>query len=147
MKNKTILITSIVVIELIGIITTLFIDAQGFYQSILLPQFAPPGWVFGIAWTILYLLLGITFSILYQERMNYQLKIFITQMILNFSWSFIFFNLECFVLSYMMIVIMIILTAYIVILTQKALISKLLLPYIMWLLFASYLNLGIIILN
>lgn len=147
MKNKTILITSIIVIELIGIITTLFIDAQGFYQSILLPQFAPPGWVFGIAWTILYLLLGITFSILYQERMNYQLKIFITQMILNFSWSFIFFNLEFFVLSYMMIVIMIILTAYIVILTRKALISKLLLPYIMWLLFASYLNLGIIILN
>ncbi len=147
MKNKTILIMSIIVIELIGIMTTLFIDAQSFYQSILLPQFAPPGWVFGIAWTILYLLLGITFSILYQERMNNQLKIFIVQMILNFSWSFIFFNLEFFILSYMMIVIMIILTTYIVIQNRKGLISKLLIPYIIWLVFASYLNLGIIILN
>ena len=123
------------------------------YTKINQPALAPPGWLFPIVWTILYLLMGIAFYLVVTTKTRESKKpaaiSFGVQLFFNFFWSIIFFNLEAYLFAFIWLVLLLI---AIVINTvsfyriNKAS-GKLLLPYLVWVCFAGYLNLAIYILN
>lgn len=122
------------------------------YTTLNKPPLSPPGIVFPIVWSILYLFMGIGAYFLSNERtekISCLLKIYWIQLIFNALWPLIFWRLKAFNLAAVIIVVIL---ALVIILTLGAskinkLSSLLFVPYIIWLLFALYLNIGISILN
>ena len=105
-----------------------------------------PSWVFPIVWTILYILMGISSYIIYEETKEIS-KIYIGQLIVNLLWSFIFFKFKLFKLAFIWILLLILL----VIIMIRDFISKnktaglLQIPYLIWLVIAAILNLTFIV--
>lgn len=147
MKENLKLIGFTLLIPIIGAISALFFEAPDFYKELVKPPLAPPGWIFGIAWTILYALLGATLYYIVKNKDQKSLLFYISQLAINFIWSFVFFNFQMFILAYVMILIILGLTIALFYINRKSKFICLLIPYILWLMFASYLNLGIIVLN
>jgi len=122
------------------------------YETLNKPPLSPPGIVFPIVWSILYLLMGISAYFLSNEKSpstSVFLKIYWVQLILNALWPLVFWRFGAYELAAVIIVAILVL---VVILTLGSLkINKLsailFVPYIIWLLFALYLNIGIAILN
>ena len=115
------------------------------YQSLTKSELNPPGYVFGIVWPILYLLMGIT-----AWRTFYTIKnLFYIQLFFNAIWSWLFFSFHLPVISLVDIWILIFINIKILfmVLKQDKLAAFLYIPYIVWLLFASYLNLFIVLNN
>ena len=115
------------------------------YQSLTKSELNPPGYVFGIVWPILYLLMGIT-----AWRTFYTIKnLFYIQLFFNAIWSWLFFSFHLPVISLVDIWILIFINIKILfmVLKQDKLAAFLYTPYIVWLLFASYLNLFIVMNN
>ena len=155
MKKFIQLIIFLAIPFLVTSIATLNTSAGDSYSSFNNPAFAPPAIVFPIVWTILYLLMGISSYLIYSTTTTNNAKkfkaltVYGVQLILNAIWPFIFFNLQMFLLAYILILIMIALVIYMIYLFYD--ISKvsayLQLPYLIWLGFASILNLAIFMLN
>ena len=122
------------------------------YRKIKKSKLTPPNYIFGIVWPILYFTLIIFFILLIKDKkckgICSPLIPFILQMILNFAWSPAFFRLQKPKLSFAIVIGMIVLTWYTFYLTLRINknISLLLLPYLIWISFASYLN-GYIVIN
>jgi translocator protein len=117
------------------------------YTTLIRPSFAPPNWVFGPAWTILYILMGIALYLVWVSPPKEHWKqkayiIFGVQLTLNFLWSFIFFNLHWMGIALIEIILLWISIFLTILVFSK--ISKLaawlLVPYISWVSFASLLN-------
>ena len=122
------------------------------YTTINKPPLSPPGIVFPIVWSVLYLFMGLAAYFLSNERnadISDLLKLYWIQLILNALWPLVFWRLAFYVLAIAIIVA--ILTLVIIITVKSLKINKLsaylLIPYIIWLLFALYLNIGIAVLN
>ena len=122
------------------------------FNSLIKPILSPPGFIFPIVWTILYVLMGIGSYLVYNENdylSSYSLKIYAINLFVNFLWSPIFFglNLRLFALIWIIlldfIVIYMIYSFYKV--NKKA--AYLQIPYLVWCLFATYLNLAFYLLN
>ncbi len=142
MKNKY----YIIFIPLIlGIITSFFINND--LNSLVLPPYMPPSYVFGIVWSILYLLMGISLYIVKED--NKAMLIFTIQLFFNLSWSFLFFNFKLYGFSIIWLIILIVLVSIMLItffqINKKASIINY--PYFIWLLIALYLNSSIYVLN
>lgn len=126
---------------------------QVYMHTVNKPPFTPPGWVFPIAWGILYALMGIGASRIAARGetrgRSRALNIFIAQLIVNFFWSLFFFNLQAYRFSFWWLVLLWILAAAMIFSFEKvdALSAWLQLPYLIWLTFAGYLNLGVSLLN
>ena len=132
---------------IVGIITSNSMD----YNDLIKPTLSPPGIVFPIAWTIIYLLIGISYTLLKEkgELPKETQQLYYTQLIFNYLWTFIFFVFRLRLLSVLWIIILDIL---VIIMTyqfyrQNKLSGILLVPYVLWLLFATYLNISIYFLN
>ena len=115
------------------------------------PPLSPPGVVFPIIWTILFIIMGIS---IYRANNNKDNSfnpniIYFTQLIVNALWTPIFFGLNAYLFAFIWIILLIILVIYMVYKFYYIdhLSAYLNIPYIIWLLFASYLNLFIYILN
>jgi tryptophan-rich sensory protein len=156
MKDIIKLLCSIIGCELVGILGTPFSIAAipTWYTSLNKPFFSPPTWIFGPVWTILYFLMGVSFYLILQKGWKKKAvknagMFFIAQLALNFLWSPIFFGLKSPLLGLITIVAMWIL----IITTMKKFypLSKLafylLIPYLLWVSFATVLNAAILILN
>ena len=124
-----------------------------YQQTISQPPLSPPGWVFPVVWTILYALMGISAARIYlappsKERSS-GLNLFITQLVVNFFWSPIFFNLQAFAFAFFWLLILWGLVLWMIFTFRKVdpPAAKLQIPYILWLTFAAYLNLGVWYLN
>ena len=157
MKKRPILtlLLSIAIAEGVGLLSGLLAgDSGAVYKTLNQPPLAPPGWVFPVAWAILYALMGLAAGLIYlnngSERAKEQaLTYYILQLAVNFSWSIIFFQFQAFGLA----VAVILLLDLLVIMTMRRFfaISKaagwLLVPYLAWLLFATYLAIGVSVLN
>lgn len=122
------------------------------YYALRKPSFQPPGWVFGPVWTILYTLMGVSFFIILRssgENKIRALVIFGIQLILNFLWTYLFFNVNN--LRYSLIDILILDFFVIWNIIEFYKINKtarmLLVPYILWLSVATTLNISLITLN
>ena len=132
--------------SLVGFVIKDFMD----YSSLNQPPFAPPGIVFPIAWTVLYLLMGISYYLYRKTDKNSTLIIlYYIQLFLNLTWTFIFFVFKMRFLAIVWILVIILLVFYLI--KQFWNIKKesayLLIPYLLWLLFAMYLTIGIFLLN
>ena len=124
-----------------------------YQQTIVQPPLSPPGWVFPVVWTILYALMGISAARIYQtvpsKSRSKGLNLFIAQLVVNFFWSPVFFNLQAFGLAFFWLLLLWILVFRMIrnFRTADSLAAKLQIPYLIWLTFAAYLNLGVWFLN
>jgi benzodiazapine receptor len=139
----------------IGLVGGLFTapQIQTWYVSLNKPTFNPPNWIFAPVWSTLYILMGISlFLIIRKPASVYRtqsLQFFSTQFILNFCWSFIFFNQHQIGLALLDIILMwvFILLTIIWFSRQNAIAGWLLVPYLFWVSFATILNAAILRLN
>lgn len=115
------------------------------------PKLAPPGWLFPVAWTILYILMGIaSYLVVTSKKPNGAALItYGLQLIFNFFWSIIFFNLGLYLFAFIWLVILWLLifktTVKFFQISEPA--GYLMIPYLLWVTFAGYLNLSIYLLN
>ena len=127
-------------------------DNIDIYDTLNKPPLAPPGIVFSIVWTILYLLMGISSYIISKSNSEYKkaaINIYLLSLIFNFIWSPIFFNHRSFLLSLFIIVLLILLVLGTIRIYDKInkVAAALMIPYLIWLFVAFYLNAGIIVFN
>lgn len=126
---------------------------EGWYKTLHKPSFNPPNYVFGPVWTLLYLLMGISFFLVWRERSSGKkataVRFFLVQLLLNFVWSIIFFNLHF--IGWALLDILLLWLTILMMIRQFYRINKLSamlqLPYICWVSFATALNAAIYYLN
>lgn len=119
------------------------------YDSAVRPPLAPPGWLFPIAWTVLYILMGLSsyfvlVSDAYEDRKRKALRLYSVQLAMNFFWSTLFFTYERYLLSLIWLLVMwvLILITIIRFIRIRRLAGFLLCPLFLWTTFAAYLNLA-----
>ncbi len=120
------------------------------YKDIVQPSFAPPGWLFPVVWSILYILMGVSNYLVKQEQnTNYSLNIYKYQLVVNLLWSFFFFTFKWFLFSFLWIILLIILVAKMIkeFLSINKTSGYLQIPYLLWIIFAGILNFAIYLLN
>ena len=132
---------------IIGAITSNSIE----YNTLIKPVLAPPSIVFPIVWTILYVLMGVSYGILKSKFLvNSETNfIYYLQLFVNSMWSIIFFTFEwrLFAFIWLLILILLIIGMIIEFYKKDKVAGLLQIPYLLWALFASYLNLSIYLLN
>jgi tryptophan-rich sensory protein len=117
------------------------------------PDFMPPDWVFGAAWTTLYVLLGVVLAMLLHARGAHwrgrAIGLFVLQLLANFAWAPLFFGFHKVQAAFGLLVAMIVFTVALVVLlwTIRRVAALLMLPYLAWLCFAAALNVSILMLN
>ena len=129
----------------LGGLSTIYTD-WSWYESLNKPSFNPPNYLFGIVWPILYLLMSIVSFI--NAKTIY--KLYFLQLVINGLWSWIFFAFQSIGFAFLDIVVLIFLNILIMKQlreTQAWLSLMLYTPYILWITFASILNLSILVLN
>ena len=150
------LIIAVGVSELAGIIGSVFTAPAiaGWYTTLARPELAPPNWVFGPVWTTLFALMGVTAFLVWKKGLDRKdvkiaLGIFLGQLVLNTLWSIIFFGLHNPGAAFVEIIFLwlAILATIIAFAKISKLAAWLLVPYILWVSFAVYLNYAIWILN
>lgn len=140
-------------VAFIGSVFTLS-SISTWYAVLNKPFFSPPNWIFGPVWTILYFMMGVSLHIVWSKNLKGKkkdeaIKIFIFQLIINLLWSLVFFGFHQPLLAFITIIVL----WFSIFKTIKSFyeISKvsayLLIPYILWVSFASILNLAIVALN
>lgn len=152
-KNIKSLILSIALPLLAGGLSSL-ISGGGYadYQAYIKPPLSPPGIVFPIVWSTLYTLMGISFYLINQKgekEKQRAVRLYYFQLFLNFIWPIIFFSLSAYTAAAFVLVLLIITVIRMIIAFSKldkraALLN---IPYLLWLLFALYLNIAIAVLN
>jgi len=156
MKDFSKLILSVACCESVGFLSIPFTISSipTWYVTLNKPFFAPPSWVFGPVWTILYFLMGVAFYLIWKKgldkkRVKNACLFFLGQLMLNFIWTPIFFGLRSPLLALIVILLMLVL----IVITMKKFypITKLafyfLVPYVVWVSFAALINGAIVLLN
>ena len=146
------LFISILIPVVLGSFVGFLTGPSSTYSDLVLPSFAPPGIVFPIVWTILYTLMGISSYLIYKSdsyNKEEALIVYGIQLVINLLWSFWFFTFKFYLFSFIWILLLIF---FVVLMIKKFLsISKisgyLQIPYLLWLIFASILNLFVVFLN
>ena len=133
----------------------LTMENMNIYSKINTPPLSPPALLFPIVWTVLYILMGVSSAMVYNRReaepINARrgLGYYAMSLIANFAWSIIFFNVRAFGIAFLWLVLLLYLIIRTILCYFK--VSKVAafiqIPYAVWVAFAGYLNLGIIILN
>lgn len=152
LKWKPLLISILIPLAVGGLSAVVSMDAMSDFALINKPPLSPPAWVFPVAWTILYVLMGIASYIIWQSKDKGRylaLKFYSAQLFFNFFWSYIFFNLQNYLFAFIWIIILWLLIIVTTVLFYR--INKtagyLLIPYLVWVTFAAYLNLAIYLIN
>lgn len=141
-------VISILIAEAAGILGSVFTasSVKGWYLTLTKPAWNPPSWVFGPVWITLYALMGIAAGLVWNQRdvPGAKLALFIygMQLVLNALWSVLFFGLKNPGLAFVEIIVLLISIVVTTVLFFKInpLAGALMLPYIAWVAFASYLN-------
>ena len=138
----------------VGGFATLLSGGMNTYKVVNQPPLSPPGWVFPIVWTILYLLMGyasyrIAVSKAPREDRKKALTFYAIQLFFNFLWPIVFFRFEAYWLAFFVLLalwVFIYLTMHLFSEIDETA-ESLLIPYLLWVTFAGYLNLGVALLN
>jgi tryptophan-rich sensory protein len=155
-KNFISVLVCIIICELAGMIGSIFTTPaiNGWYAGLVRPFLNPPNWIFAPVWTLLFALMGVALFLVWKKgikskEVKMAVKVFGLQLILNVLWSIIFFGLHNPAWAFGEIVILWLAILWTIVTFYK--ISKpasyLLIPYILWVSFASYLNLSLWLLN
>jgi len=135
----------------VGLIIGAITSSSMEYNTLIQPVFAPPSILFPIVWTILYVLMGVSYGILESKSLvNAEINfIYYLQLFFNALWSIIFFTLEwrLFAFIWILILILLIIAMIIQFYNKDKAAGLLQIPYLLWAVFASYLNLSIYLLN
>lgn len=131
----------------IGGIPSIVVATNNTYNTLNKPPLSPPGVLFPIVWTILFILMGISVYLVKEDKEA--VRYYFIQLIVNALWTPIFFGLKAYLLSFIWLIILIVLV--VIMLDKFKEINKtsvyLNIPYLIWLVFALYLNAGIFLLN
>ena len=154
-KNITELLIFIIGTELVGSLSELLAGSRNikeFYAGLIKPPFAPPGWLFPVAWGILYALMASAAWLVWKcrhDRRDTALGLYFVQLAVNCLWTPVFFRLRSLGGA---VAVILILTAIVTVMTvifrridQRT--TPLLAPYLLWLVYASYLTIGFSLLN
>jgi tryptophan-rich sensory protein len=127
--------------------------SNAWFRSLDLPSFMPPGWAFPVAWTILYVLLGLSLAMLIHARgaqgRGRLIGLFLVQMAINYAWSPVFFGMRDPATGLYLVGAMIVLTVALIVLAMRVrpLAAWLMVPYLGWLCFAAALNYRVVVDN
>ena len=154
-KNWKVYALWIGVAEAVGALSALLSrDGMARYgETIIQPALAPPMWVFPVVWSILFALMGIGAAMIWlspeSDLRRKGLNIFVAQLIVNFFWSLIFFNLQAFGFAFIWLLLLWVLVAWMIwtFYQVEPLAAWLQVPYLLWLTFAGYLNFAVWTLN
>lgn len=147
------LISYIVITLLVGSFFTLFImDSFNIYNTMDKPFLSPNKIVFPIVWSVLYILMGISLYIVSESKYLNKDKsylLYILQLLVNSVWPLFFFKFRLFFVSFLIVLLLIYLVIKLILEFYKInkLAAYLQIPYLLWLIFASYLSLGVFLLN
>lgn len=133
-----------------GLSALLTRNSMDIFDAIQKPPLTPPAIVFPIVWTILYILMGLGAARVYLEDPKSQaIELFGINLAVNFFWSIIFFSMRAFTFAFLWLLLLIAVVALMVIKFRRVdkLAAYLQIPYCVWLLFAGYLNLFIVLTN
>lgn len=155
MKRFKPYIVAILITELVGAASSWLTrgGVESYLENVTKPPLTPPSFIFPIVWTILFALMGISVARIWlrpqSEQRKQSLSIFIAQLAVNFIWTLVFFNLHAFTASFLIILVLIALIILMIKSFNKLdkFAGWLQIPYLIWVLFATYLNLAIMILN
>ncbi len=154
------LIFSIVICQLAGILGSLFSagSVSTWYAALAKPALTPPGWIFGPVWITLYTLMGVALYLIWRQKITtnsarkskvFSLRVFAVQLILNAIWTPIFFGAHR--IDIALVVIIALLTSIVwtmmLFFKQSRAATYLLIPYLLWVSFATYLNYAFWMLN
>ncbi|MDD6478441.1 MAG: tryptophan-rich sensory protein [Oscillospiraceae bacterium] len=136
---------------IVGALSALFtMGAMKDFALINKPPLSPPAWLFPVVWTILYVLMGIASYLVSKEKNSDLALLFYTvQLFFNFLWSIIFFNFQNYLFAFVWLValwILILVTTVLFWRLNKTA-GLLMIPYLLWVTFAGYLNFAIYLLN
>lgn len=153
-NEKKTLILSLIIPLSVGLLSFLLTKngINNYSNNLIKPSFAPPSFLFSIVWTILYILMGISSYKIYESMSCYKgtcLLLYGLNLILNFLWPIIFFNLEARLFAFIFIIFLDIVVLLMILcfygIDKKS--AYLQIPYFVWLLFASILNFSVYFLN
>ena len=155
MKKIFKLAISIFIPLIVGFLGSFFTSSSvnSWFLTLNKPSFNPPNWVFAPAWTILYILIGLSFYLVWEKNFGKEkqkvIAVYALQLFLNFLWSLSFFGLRNPLLGLINIIVLwlVIIANLIVFFKVSKKASYLLIPYLLWVSFASVLNISIFILN
>lgn len=153
-KLKPLLINLFIPLATGGLSALVTMNSMESFEKLNQPPLSPPGWLFPVVWTILFTLMGISAYLVFtsdapKKQKNTALIVYGAQLFFNFLWSIIFFNREDYLFAFIWLISLWALIIANTILFYR--ISKpagiLLIPYLLWVTFAGYLNLAIYLLN
>lgn len=156
MKNWIKLVISLALPQVAGLTGALFTQTGegSWYRAIEKPEWNPPGWIFGPVWTTLYILMGIAFYLIWKSNAPLHRKrpamiLWLTQLVFNFFWTIIFFNLHQIGWAFAEIIVLwlLILATIFAFARINKVAAWLLVPYISWVSFATLLTGTIWMLN
>ena len=155
MKNLPKLAISIIIPLAVGSISSFFTmdSIPTWYSMLAKPALNPPNWIFFPVWTLFYVMMGVSLYFVWRKGFNNKTKtaiyVFFAQLLLNFLWTFLFFGLKSTLLAFAEIIVLWVMILVTILRFYR--ISKeaayLLIPYIAWVSFASYLNLATFLVN
>ena len=156
MKGKKLLLFQCILVPLLVGVVALLVTSGGMeaFESLEKPPLSPPGWVFPIVWTILYTLMGISSYLVLtagadKQQTERARMLYWYQLAVNFLWPTFFFNFQWYLFSFVWLVILWVLVLLMILafwrIDRRAAVLNI--PYLVWLTFAGYLNLGVWWLN
>lgn len=148
---KKLIVSLVIPLAVGGLSALLTREGMERFSEVQKPPLAPPAWLFPVAWTILYVLMGVAAYLIWvaPHPFTLQFAAYGTQLFFNFFWSLIFFNLknDLFAFVWLVFLWLFILLTVLLFRRNDRTAAWLMVPYLVWVTFAGYLNLGIYLLN
>ena len=154
-KYKSYIISVAIALGVGGLSALLTKGSMDIYKTLNQPPLSPPSFLFPIVWSILFVLMGIGAAGVYEkakgkrELLKKPLSIYAINLLVNLLWSIIFFNLRAFLFAFVWLIFLIAIIFAMIVEFKKVCVwcGNLQIPYLIWCIFALYLNIGIYILN
>ena len=154
-KIKPYVISILIALGVSGLSALVTKNNMSVYTDLNKPLLAPPMIVFPIVWNILFILMGISSALVYvkgkddKQKRNEALRVYGLQLVVNFLWSIIFFNMRAYLFAFIWLIVLWLLIIYMIVKFHQIsdIAAYLQLPYLIWVTFVGYLTLMIFILN
>lgn len=151
---KPLLICVAIPLAVGGLAALLSREGMNVFASLEKPPLSPPGWLFPVVWTILYVLMGIASYLVFtsgadRKTVGAALRVYGFQLAVNFLWPIFFFHFGWYLFSFvwLLLLLLLILVTFARFWKISVPAACLLIPYLIWVVFAGYLNLGVALLN
>ena len=154
-KIKPYVISIAIALAVGGLSALLTKNNMEVYDTINRPALAPPMWLFPVVWSILFILMGISSALVWVNRDENRedafsaLRVYGLQLVVNFFWTIIFFNMQAYLFAFIWLILLWVLIIIMIVQFRKIspLAAYLQIPYLLWVTFAGYLTLMIYLLN